>query len=385
MRNANIKIINNVGACCVYDPALKKYINKHGRVQRCDCCGAQKVKVVDKEQLFNFIEEVINKYYEDGNNCLPTASSWIDSDEDHKFLNEENGLVGPKNRFLGDTYDLVKDKLRIFENENLAQEFIDRLEMITWCEKDPFGLLISEELEYDWQSYCQMAKTEDRPTLMWKLAQKDIKSSENRLNDILTELQRLILKKKLFRTFPKGTQLFRSRNYDPSETVATFDDISAPPAAFVEFPNRMSRAYESVFYAALDSNTCQKEAQDGNKPHTAMGIFSTRKDLNLLDFSKLPRNQSIFDQSYDEALNFLQIFSREISKPINPSFCISEYRPTQILTDYFRYGFSLISKKRIDGIIYRSSKEPNGENCILFYDNTDSKNIVDLIRINKIK
>lgn len=385
MRNSDKKNIKKVGVCCVFDPALKKYISKHGKLQTCDCCCSKKVKALDKEQLFNYIEKVIYKYYEDGNGCLPTAGSWIDSEEDYEFLNEENGLVAPKNRFLGDTYDLVTDQLRIFEDENLAQEFIDRLGMTTWCERDPFGLPISEELEYDWLSYCQMAKTEDRPTLMWKLAQKDIKSSENRLNDILTELQRLILKKKLFRIFPKGTQLFRTRNYDSSELVATFADIAAPPAYSVKFPNRMSRAYESVFYAALDNETCKIEAQDGSKPHTAMGIFSTRKDLNLLDFSKLPRNRSIFDQSYDEALNFLQIFSRELSKPISPSICISEYRPTQIMTEYFRYGFSLISKIRIDGIIYRSSKVQNGENCILFYDDKDCKNIVDLIRIHTIK
>lgn len=373
-----------IGVSSISDPALKKYIVKNGskRESKCDLFGYCE-EMIEKEVLFRHIEKIMGNHYEDGENCLPYESSWIESEEDHELFNVMNGLVAPKNRNLYSTEELVSE-LEIFSDDKLMEEFVDWLGDKTWCETDPFGLYISEELELAWKEYCDSAQKEDRPTLMWKLAQKCAKDSENGLGNIMIELQGMVLNKGMFKIIPAGTKLYRSRNYN-AESVTEFKDISAPPASCVTFPNRMSRAYESLFYAALDEKTCIEEAQDSDKLHTALGVFSNKVDLNLLEFSVVPFNRSIFDPLYDDVLNFLQIFSREISKPISSATAIEEYRPTQILVEYFRYGFSLISKNKIDGMVYRSSKVAGGKNCVLFYDDKDCEKILNLNNIIYIK
>jgi len=52
---------------------------------------------------------------------------------------------------------------------------------------------------------------------------------------------------------------------------------------------------------------------------------------------------------------------RDGSEPI-------EYVPTQIVTEYFRHRFRLQENRRLDGILYRSSRSTNGIACVLFID-----------------
>jgi RES domain len=69
-------------------------------------------------------------------------------------------------------------------------------------------------------------------------------------------------------------------------------------------------------------------------------------------------------------LIFLHHFGDEISKPISDSVKAYEYVPTQVMTEYFRHLFHRESGEPLNGIAFRSSKNPGGICYTLFFDST---------------
>lgn len=121
--------------------------------------------------------------------------------------------------------------------------------------------------------------------------------------------------------------------------------------------------------------------------------FILKKELNIVDLSTLPNMPSPFDQRRIKdhyRISFIKDFVKDLMAPIDRDGRVHiDYVPTQVITEYFRFPFSdkLRGSIRIDGIIYPSSK--NGKKaCVLFFDNTESLEILDIdlskLNTNKI-
>jgi len=111
--------------------------------------------------------------------------------------------------------------------------------------------------------------------------------------------------------------------------------------------------------------------------------FNTKRELNVVDLSIVPLTPSPFDarKHYDRfRLIFIKNFIKDLTAPIHRDGRVHiEYVPTQIITEYFRFPFSdkLSKDKRIDGIIYPSSR--NGKKaCVLFFDNEESLKVLNM-------
>jgi hypothetical protein len=84
----------------------------------------------------------------------------------------------------------------------------------------------------------------------------------------------------------------------------------------------------------------------------------------------LPSYPGIFNgqtQAERAPLQFLHRFVRECTQPIAKDGSEHiDYIPTQVVTEFFRHIFTDTEGKRLDGILYPSSKRNGGICCVLF-------------------
>lgn len=136
-----------------------------------------------------------------------------------------------------------------------------------------------------------------------------------------------------------------------------------------------------MFYGAFAEKTAIDETfeKGHKKPKVAtVATFEATSDLRVLDLTALPPVPSLFDQSKRSiraGIIFLYSFVKDVSKRIiKDGIEHIEYVPTQIFTEYFRHIFFDEHGKKINGILYRSSKHNDEVACVLFLEN---KNCAD--------
>ena len=110
-------------------------------------------------------------------------------------------------------------------------------------------------------------------------------------------------------------------------------------------------------------------------------IFSTLRPLRVLDLTHIP-GPSFWIDNWQEN-QFLHSFNREVTKKLDTKDKKQlQYIPTQVFTEFLRYMFTDDEGKRLDGMIYGSSKT-HEQNLVLFYNQQKSKEYVDM-RIIKL-
>ena len=204
------------------------------------------------------------------------------------------------------------------------------------------------------------------------------------MTTILQAVSEIINEQKLFTKLKVGSSLYRYRQHEELKIISTAEQICSPKIEYVQTPNRMSPAGISMFYCAFDVRTSECEVvniQDKEKLYYSIAIFNNIEQLQLIDFTKLPDQPSIFDTKRRNSyytIRFLHHFVEDLSAPINyNSNNQTEFVPTQIVTEYIR--FMMLNKTPVHGIIYPSSKSKNGKCCILFFDHETSLKKLKLV------
>lgn len=153
-------------------------------------------------------------------------------------------------------------------------------------------------------------------------------------------------------------------------------DILARPAAELGplslgqgAAGRMNAAGVSVFYGALDIDTCIAEIRPPVGSFVLSARFDVVRPIRLLDLDLLEQVEargSHFDPAYDqkrERAAFLRTFGRLIAQPVMPDDEAFGYLPTQIVADYLAQRLD----PAIDGMVYRSTQTGGqGRNVVLF-------------------
>ena len=193
-------------------------------------------------------------------------------------------------------------------------------------------------------------------------------------DNILERLHQIIIQQGLCKTLRKGTVLYRARIVNDTNKTFTFKDITAAPDSSA-FPNRMSPAGISMFYASFDKKTPMRECVGDGSSVMIVGKFMTKKSLRVIDLTMIPAT-SFWMERWQEN-RFLHQFDEEVTKPVNPEDKNHlQYIPTQVITEYFRYMFRDAKGLPIDGLIYGSSKTKE-RNIVLFCNQRESENYVD--------
>lgn len=176
------------------------------------------------------------------------------------------------------------------------------------------------------------------------------------------------------KTLRVGKVLYRARIVDPEQLTESngfhfndgiihgFDEAGsreAPIGLSAEGRNNIKGV--SYLYVADDPETACAEVKSRVSQLISVAKFKVAKTLKIIDFSK-----DITIASDGEEVSLTALFTEIMfmfTRPVNDS---SEYKATQLLTDYLR-------KTGIDGICYRSYFDAKGVNYTIF--NSDHRNV----------
>lgn len=329
---------------CVDDPFLKKRIDETGAAKICDQCSTL-------------------------NNCVPCVElmQWIHDAFAAHFV-------------PGPGWDASETFVRMTGiDEQLAVEMVDDL-------SETYGhlaALAKDHNPYDAENYAEDEPDEDDSDDVWYNFQRTVKEDARFFNNKAEEwLQNIFEGLHSHRTWDEdeviqtcgiGTAFFRARVAGDEETLLKIlndpVDQLGPPPAHLATAGRMNAVGISVFYGALEEETCRAEIRPPVGAHIVTGEFVTTRSLRLLDFKLLgdvAENISHFDPDYAAKKNrirFLREFERQIMRPVMPSDEAIGYLPTQFVADFLAQRL----RPGIDGIIFGSTQTGGeGRNVVLF-------------------
>ena len=338
--------------------------------QECSYCGRSEDEPIaaEIELIVKRVAEAIQLHYEPVHGTVP-------DDED---ILEAIGTT--------DAYDLITD---IFEPE-LVEDIRDPIWEIQGgklCRRDPFGPTEDEFLLYSWTKFVELVKHQKRFLFM---AHRTPPATLGEVHldpaEILEEIGQAIKRLNLYRQITPSDDLFHVRLGD---FYSRIEDLASPPAQYATQPNRMNPPGISMFYAAFDKVVALMETvgpeNDGQR-YTS-GKFRLKAPIWVVDLTQGKPSISWLDTPRIKdfyAEHFLAQYTKEISKPVNrkAGYANTDYVPTQVLTEYLRYGMD--HPREVSGMQFTSSKSDATHthiSMVLFFDHDESKAKMDMVDV----
>lgn len=301
--------------------------------------------------------------------------------------NYHRGSIGYRGESVGDDLTTILYELTLADNHDVIDELQQTLinDECWWPGggDEPF---FSE----DW-GYSRITQYFDNGRSMkWSNFRQEIISSRRffsqKAKDILAELfDGLHLlrddgNEPAIRIFEVGDLvLFRGRKANSSSDRRNIKKAPAkelgPPPEKLRGAGRMNASGIPVFYGALDIETCLAELRPAVGETVIAAEFDLLKPVVILDttkFESTPKSQNMFAKTYNDRLSlwgFMAEFMTEISLPCLPNDEHLDYIPTQVVAEYLVHEHLVKIagvERHIDGLIFRSSQNPDGKNVALF-------------------
>ena len=355
---------------CIGDQFLADEVKTRGEVTNCSYCG-ECLETFDLDKVADRIHTVVEKHF------IRTSSE--DDFLGSIFIRE--GLSGFW-ATRGDPVEQVIAEIASVEEE-IASDLTELLSgrFAYWAAsqggEDPYD---SEayylarrpndwDLRYNWQEFCEEIMFRERffP-----------ENAEPTLNKIFGNLESLTTLdgSPVVREISLGDetlQIWRARiahSEDELETIliSPAKELGPPPPTLAEV-GRMNAKGVSVFYGAMDQQTCVAEVRPPVGSYVVLGRFEFSRSVRLLNLEALSKvyfDISHFDPSYatNKALAmFIRNLAIELSRPIIPQDVDREYLPTQFVASYLANRV----RPRLDGMIFPSAQSTsNSQNLVLF-------------------
>lgn len=352
----------NVCGHCFGNAGLVEFCETYGEAKRCDFCGRRKRSpfAAPLSDVLSHVRDTIYRHYDDPANAGLAYES------------AEGG-------YQGSTFDTddVFDSMGLDFSEDRTDTLRDlvaaKLGNDLWTDKDPYGLTEQDHLGYSWEGFCRYIKHERRYFFMPGRKER-VPSGLLSPADLLERIFDYAHAAGAFVVLPSGARLHRARRQKRGVSLTTASELGPPPVELAIQPNRMSPAGIVMIYAADERVTALAEVAFESGKY-ATGVFETLRDALILDLTDLPDPPSIFAEipdyfEYDPRprMLFLHQISSEISRPIvRDGRTPIEYVPTQIVTEYLRSAVEIDGRK-VDGLRYRSARNPKGTSLVLFAD-----------------
>lgn len=365
------------------DPAIRQYVETNGIDGKCSYCG-KATRVMDLAAFMEYAVSTIGRYFVTVSNAdLPLESSFYDKDDDDNSIPgyvRVGSFVFRDNMQPMDVQEMLEEVDLVTDNDSLNETikgcFCDWED---WTHKEPLSMTTEEEDAIDWERFCDTIKHKRRFSIEDESICEDFMGYRKSISDIIDRIFSFIVQNQCLRNLSVGTPFFRSRSFESGEPK-DFNDLTSPPDEYAK-QNRMSPAGISMFYGALDAKTSVAEIGE-YKGQLFLGHFVLKKEIRLVDLTKQPRLSYWLTADIGD-IAFLRSFAKEVSKPITRDDNIHiEYLPTQAFTEYVRYRFKE-NGHSIDGILYNSSINPGGKNVVLFCNQKDSSNYLELTDITE--
>ncbi len=358
------------------DKYLNEMIDKNGKNGVCSYCGKHGT-VCDMEALGRNIAWKVGLYFKPLDNAdLYLADDFYD--DDHEIIpgfKKIGCYAAPKELEYYESKEDLLEALDLYtDNDELNEDIASIFTTEQWVSSDFYDEDKRVRYANQWDRFVDTVTHQGRFTFLAMPEFKQIiKEKDGCREDILSILEELINEQKLVRTIKAGTKLYRARKVADINAKYKFDDITSPPNQYA-FPNRMSPAGISMFYAAFEKETAMKECVGGESDGLIVGNFETARDLQIIDLTSIPE-QSFWVNNW-QGNQFLHHFNENITKRVNPNDTNHlQYVPTQVFTEYLRYMFKDSHGHGVDGLIYGSSKT-NRKNTVLFCNQKDSRDFI---------
>ena len=352
---------------CVKDPFLETIVLNNAISNRCSYCNKKfrSLKAASYNIVMHAIYDVIYKYYGD-------------AQEVHLPYSEGEWLFEA---------DYIEDIIFKF-NPGWCEEFSYDLENSA----DPFHHLVphtnnswlelpeSEVLMYSWDSF--------KDQVLYKTRYLFLNEPIDEINDeqiipvsqMLNALEDLCIEFNLVKKIRKKSLFYRVRSQLKDESFSEFNHMGVAPQKIAS-AGRMNPGGIPYFYIADSALTAKLEVIK-DQEYWSYATFKLKKDIEVIDFSNLPKIPSIFDVnefSSRQKLIFLYDLVSDMSKPVGPNIKDHiEYIPTQVVSEFFRYRFN----PKVKGIRYKSVKNKEGINIAFFEsDNEKIKDYFELLNI----
>ena len=162
---------------------------------------------------------------------------------------------------------------------------------------------------------------------------------------------------------------------DPGQEVPLPAGLGPPPRDKAKYPNRMSPSGIPMFYGAADKKTAIAETYDwsaNERKDLVLAQFATAREMSVLDLRRVLEMPSIFDERHRHLRPGIQFLTRFIADFVRPIVKDGrehiEYVPTQIVTEYFRHVYPAGEGGPVQGVLYNSAQDADGECCVLFFE-----------------
>lgn len=342
---------------CIGNNALKNYIKANGEMKRCDYCGGRRLSI-PFEEFFDEIMDGVSYAYCRAVDELPV----------------EHG------EYVGTVYssrDLIFDELYEEidpQDERILDDIVDLMPDEIWCDADPLGNEAEDYDFYSWEAFCKMVREKMR-FVFYRVNPDDYYPNDP--IGILDRIARYTQETKLTRRIDKHTKLFRCRTFSDDNWPVDPGEYT-PPKSDQAVSGRMNASGIEMLYLTLEEETAKQEVYNPNREYAVVVQYRVEDSIYVLDLSKLDTMNlpSIFDRERREtahAIKFLKQFADDISRPKVNENTDTEYVPTQIVTEFFRYVRPK-DRDRYDGILYKSTRNPGGRCLVLFMNREDVLN-----------
>ncbi|EEY99121.1 hypothetical protein VOA_001470 [Vibrio sp. RC586] len=344
---------------CIGEEDLGRYVRAQGDIGECTYCGNKRLRIIHFDELMEFLVGCIKQEYGDPNNV---GVAW------------DKGWCG----YVMDSYDLLAKLSIPIENMELQNDIISSLDVQQWCKRDFYNLSPSEAYLHGWKSFVHVVKHKSRYSFYRAEEDREFSSfDEIPPKFFMDSLSNVVDSLNLYRNILVGERLLRVRVHDKKVRLNSAHEIGSPPVEFAVYPNRMSPSGISMFYGAFDRRTAIAETFDGpNQTKVAsVGTFEVNRELVVIDFSKLPPYEGLLsgcERDYRHQLSFVYDFLSDFTAPVRKDGLEHiDYVPTQVVSEHFRFIHKTKEGKKVDGIIYPSSKLNKRNAIVLFCDDKD--------------
>jgi HEPN/RES N-terminal domain 1/RES domain len=357
------QVDGHVCADCFLDSTLKQYVRDNAISHECDYC--------DKRS-----EQPIAAPFDDVMHVILTGIDfeWNNPDsEGILYESAEGGYQAP----LSDTYELLHD-YEISENDRVLHKIMHSIINEQWVQRDFYIGSEGQRFQWGWEAFRYEITHKKRFVFLYNESE-EIDSPEISPSEFLFKLADFknshLDSVSLVHGVTTDTDIYRVRISQQRFSKAR--ELGAPPQDRAIYSNRMSPAGIPMFYGAFDIDTAILETHDPSpqegKKVISIGTFRPLRDLLFLDLAILPPIPSVFDldrRHMIHALRFFHGFANDIAQPVSRNGREHvEYVPTQVVTEFFRHIYRTSNGERLDGIIYRSSRNEGKRACVIFCEN----------------
>lgn len=321
-----------------------------GKCQICSAVSSTANPVVEFEAVQSIVMELITSHYQPERD---SGATW------------DGQRYGPEVYEPRDiAYDFCADVFQSDVEEEIIELLIEAFVVDQWTTSDAESL---EAAQFGWEQFVSDVRFESRFVFLRESALEDV-GAPHRSAAFLWSLLPYVDEQRLslVTDVPADTAFYRGRLVKDRWSTLTGAKALGPAPAEKASPNRMSPEGVPMFYGSATPETAIREiASHGTLEFARIGAFRNRRNLKVLDLTKLPVLPNLFDKSQRSThgvARFFKQFTQNVTEPIRPDGRAHlHYIPTQVVTEFFRW----VPKTKIDGIKLPSAQDQS-ETFVLF-------------------